>query len=130
MFGVGPGSEAPLTLLRKQQDLVKEVFRDIRDCSDFPSMKRACSRWARTEDEQQKMIDCYARCLSLKALLKDDQADLLSMPCQIDSLWHEHVLETRKYTALMERLRQKHGCPFLHHSTEMADNQYARHERF
>uniref|UniRef100_A0A0G4FPG9 Rad60/SUMO-like domain-containing protein n=1 Tax=Chromera velia CCMP2878 TaxID=1169474 RepID=A0A0G4FPG9_9ALVE len=118
------------TLLKSQQEQVKELYRLIRARIDCGNVKKATQRWASSEDEQQKMLDGYTRCLSLKALLGDGDADLLSMPFQLVSLWHEHVLETKKYMKLMKLLLSKHGTPFLHHSSEVAGDDAALQKRF
>jgi len=76
------------------------------------------------------MLEGYARCLALKAVAGDAESDFLSLPHQLDSVWHEHVLETRKYSDLMRELQDRFRAPFLHHSSANARDQDARRVRF
>uniref|UniRef100_A0A0G4HYS2 Rad60/SUMO-like domain-containing protein n=1 Tax=Chromera velia CCMP2878 TaxID=1169474 RepID=A0A0G4HYS2_9ALVE len=80
----------PLQPTRGKHELLKDLCSCINEHFDKSLFSDVLDRWASTESERTDMIDCYIRCLAFKALMNDTMVESLSMPAQIDALWHEH----------------------------------------
>jgi hypothetical protein len=77
------------------------------------SVKRAVTKLC--EDklyEMQEYLMQYVQFLAVKCLDYDTESDLYS-PCDdVDEVWHEHILDTKAYSALCDKIAGEYGSSF------------------
>jgi hypothetical protein len=61
----------------------------------------------------KKHLEDYAKFITLKAIVGDFDADKISPTPEIDQVWHVHLLDTKSYKAMCQRIAPR---KFFHHS--------------
>jgi hypothetical protein len=67
----------------------------------------------------EQRLDDYAKFITLKVLTQDYDAETISPMPEIDQVWHMHILDTRNYQAMCQRVPPGN---FIHHSPSNAWN--------
>lgn len=110
----GDSSKRRATQLARDTLLFVNLSKKLRE---DPSVQRAIKSIDLHEVNWQNLLDQYAQFLAVKCLDYDTQSDLYS-PCElVDQVWHQHILDSKKYCALCEQL----AGGYVHHDPNIGE---------
>ena len=104
----------------------KQALERMKTRIDWNPLRDRCQRglgWNTGYTGQ--VLEQYQRYLALKVATEDWGATILSPPLPIDAMWHEHILDTKRYAQDCEIIMDR----FLHHDADGDLNVTARLER-
>ena len=110
----GGSSKRRATQLARDTLLFVNLSKKLRE---DPSVERATKSICLHEVNWQNLMQQYAQFLAVKCLDYDTESDLYS-PCElVDQVWHQHILDSKKYCALCEQL----AGGYIHHDPNIGE---------
>lgn len=108
-------------------DSAREALTLMETRLDWDPLRERCQRrlgWS--PDYARRILHHYQHYLALKVATEDWDGHILSPPLPVDAMWHEHLLDTKRYTCDCDRITRGR---FLHHDADGDENAVARWER-